>query len=238
MKYILIIAGLCVGLSASAQKSTTYGTLSTQISKVNFIAAALQHDKYLLHNKKLVVGAGLRMTAGFGTNVDFITAPAILTSNKTGPAVLFAPQVNSLIDSMRISKVSNTAFNFMGNIGYRIGTNITLGFNIDFVGFTLGAKQTAMQTDVNAPTTLSSVKPTGLNAMLVSDNDWGTLNSELYGSYKIDNRIAAKVGLGFSFVEYTSDAIKQNINGKIVDGRFRHKSAGLMLGISYNLKNK
>jgi long-subunit fatty acid transport protein len=125
----------------------------------------------------------------------------------------------------------------MGNIAYRVGTNITIGFNIDFVGFTLGGKQNATQTDVNTPFASSPAKPTRLNAMLISDNDWGTLNSELYGAYKIDSRISAKVGLGFSFVEYTSETIKQNIGGKNVDGRFRHKSAGLMLGLSYNLKN-
>jgi hypothetical protein len=238
MKYILLMAGLGLGLTVSAQNSATYGTLSTQLGKVNFIAAALQHDRYFLPKRKLVIGAGMRMTSAFGKQVDFITAPAILTSNKTGPAVLFAPQVNSQIDSIRIFAVRNTAFNFMGNIAYRLGTHITLGFNIDFVGFTLGGIKPAVQTDTDANSFSVITEPTKLNAMLISDNDWGTLNSELYAGYKIDDRVAVKVGLGFSFVEYTVQNLTQNINGKTKEARFRNKSAGLMIGLSYNLLNK
>jgi hypothetical protein len=238
MKYFITVIVLFVGLRSGAQSSNIYGTLSTQISEVKFVAAALQYDRYLLRNKKLVIGAGLRATTAFGSSTDFITAPAILTSNQTGPGVLFAPQVNAQIDSYRIDKVGATAFNFMGTIGYRIGTRLLVGFNIDFVGFTLGGKQSASQFDVVSTEPILSAKPTTLNAMLVSDNDWGTLNSELFASYKINPRITAKTGLGFSFVEYTIESIKQNINGQMKDARFRHKSAGLMLGVSYNLKQK
>jgi hypothetical protein len=95
-----------------------------------------------------------------------------------------------------------------------------------------GARQRGRLQSSIKPSQLSieqSAKPTTLNALLVSDNDIGSLNSELYLRYWINPTMALKAGFGFLFVEYTTD-------NKLIFGndRFRNKVSLAVVGISYN----
>jgi hypothetical protein len=64
----------------------------------------------------------------------------------------------------------------------------------------------------------------------VSDNDLGSLNSELYARYWVNDKIGFRAGLSFQFVEYTTDKVLTFEND-----RFRTKNLLPMLAISYKL---
>ncbi len=77
---------------------------------------------------------------------------------------------------------------------------------------------------------MPKAKPTSLNALLVGDNDIGSLNSELYVLYHASERLSVKAGLSYLFTEYTTD--KKYITG-IDNDRYRNKSMGAAIGIQY-----
>jgi hypothetical protein len=124
-----------------------YASLAVQATSPLFIAASVHQDWWLGKKQKFVIGGGLRLTSSFGSNAQFITAPAKLTSGKQGPSVFFAPQINANIDSFGIAKVQSNAINITGNIGYRFTKKLSAGFNIDVVGISFGAAQSAMPKD-------------------------------------------------------------------------------------------
>jgi hypothetical protein len=69
-----------------------------------------------------------------------------------------------------------------------------------------------------------------LNALLISDNDRGSLNSELYGRYWLTDKIGLRAGASFQFTEYTT-------NRKLTfeNDRFRNKILMPFAGISVKL---
>jgi hypothetical protein len=65
--------------------------------------------------------------------------------------------------------------------------------------------------------------------LLTSDNDIGSLNSEILVKYWFNPKWALKAGASFSFTEYTT-ANKLYLE----NDRFRNKSLQAMVGISYS----
>jgi hypothetical protein len=180
------------------------------------------------------IGSGLRFNAYLGKNRYYITAPAKLTSGKTGPQVLFIENVPENIDTFLVKTAQVNSFNLFIDFAYRLTGKIGMGFNIDVVGFSFG-KQTRGNyingyegKNVNA-----HVSP--FNLLLISDNDLGMLNSELYLKYELTDKISVRGGAQFLFTEYTTDVEVQELPEP--NDRFRKKSLMFSLGVSLKLKS-
>lgn len=185
-------------------------------------------------SQKFKLGYGLRLNTYSGTDKDYTTAPAELTSNKTGPAVFFAETLPENIDTFRVSKASMNSLNANIYIEYAIKDKWTIGFNIDAIGFGFGGEVEGMMISSVAPTNAAlnqKAKPTSFNLLLISDNDIGMLNSELYARYELSEKSALRFGFNFEFTEYTTN---NKIAYNFDNDRFRYKSLMGMVAFSYS----
>jgi len=193
--------------------------------------------KYGKH-KRLELGLGFKFTSYFGSNLYFRTAPAKLTSGKTDPTVLFRSDIDQNIDSVLFPKAQSNFLNLNLNIGYNLSKKFYLGFTIDAIGFSFGKKQNGVYYGNNFATGVPVLaKPTAFNLLLISDNDRGSLNSELFVRYKWNDSWGVKLGFQFLFAEYTTDKEVQTTPSGDKNDRFRKKMPGAGIGVTYNLSN-
>ncbi|HEY9702165.1 MAG TPA: hypothetical protein V6C58_06950, partial [Allocoleopsis sp.] len=196
-------------------------------------AASYIYNWQLGKKQKFLIGAGARLTSYFGSNQYFITAPAKLTSGSTGPGVLFKENITANIDSLLLSSTAINALNLSINLGYQLTSKVFAGFNIDAIGFSFGGERQAKY--INGTTvTNTTAKPTSFNALLVSDNDLGTLNSEFFITYKLKKNWSIKAGYQFLFTEYTTATNVQLLPEP--NDRFRNKVSAFSLGVRYQLQ--
>lgn len=219
--------------NSSADKSVSFTAAfgSSEFST----AFAYQHLWKLGKKDKFGIGAGIRLTNYFGTNKYYTTAPAKLTSGKTGPGVFFADNIPQNIDSVLFKKSQANSLNLSINFDYNIYKKISLGFNIDAIGFTVGGTKNGSYLGNNGSGAATTAKPTGFNLLLVSDNDLGSLNSEFYARYKFNKKWGAKIGFQFLFNEYTTTTKVQTTPDGQKNDRFRNKSSGISFGVTHQL---
>ena len=216
-------------------KLNNYFELSLGALKDQFSGAlSWVHYHGIGKKKKLQIGYGLRFTAYFGKNQNYITAPSKVISGQSGPKGWF-PKLKDYpynLDTLLISNAQCYSFNISSNFQYAFTSKLNLGFNIDAIGFSFGPKQTdKFISSLNPLGTAEkqSAYVTPFNLLLVSSNDIGTLNSEFYLSYFITKKIVVKAGFIVLFTEYTTDN-KLTFNNK----RFRNKTEYMaLLGVSY-----
>jgi len=168
-------------------------------------------------SRKFSIGLGLRLSTNIGSDMEYTTAPAKFTSDEKN------------VDTLLLKNSSVNSFNLALDFRYRIIDKLSVGFNIDAIGFSFGGEENGgiiSEGDVFLP----KAKPTSLNALLVGDNDIGTLNSELYVLYHVGSNFSIKAGVSYLFTEYTTD--KKYIDG-IDNDRYRNKSMGGLIGIQY-----
>lgn len=190
------------------------------------------HDWRLGKKQKFGIGVGGRFTSYFGSNQYHRTAPAKLTSGSTGPGVLFKDDITANIDSLLISSPQVNLLNAFINLSYEVSPKILVGFNIDAIGFSFGGSKQANYIN-GASGNVTQASPTAFNLLLVSENDLGSLNSELYMKYLVKERWSVKGGVQFLFTEYTTVTKIQQFPEP--NDRFRNKSLMLALGVSYRL---
>jgi len=217
-----------VVFSQSSEVSATAAVGSSQGS----ISFSYGKDWGLWKSKKFAAGAGARFTSYFGTNQDYITAPAKLTSGGTGPGVIFKENIEANIDTFLIKSPQVNLLNIFINLRYNFNEKFQVGFNIDAIGFSFGGSKQG--TYINgAQGSTGSAKPSSFNVLLISDNDRGSLNSELYGKYYFNEKWGIKLGAQFLFTEYTTDTEVQQFPEP--NDRFRNKPLLVALGIAYKL---
>ncbi|MES2734635.1 MAG: hypothetical protein V4714_23000 [Bacteroidota bacterium] len=196
-------------------------------------ALSWSHYHGIGKSKRIKVGYGIRLTNHFGSDLDYVTAPAKYTSGHESIVALFSDDIIKNFDTVRFS---SPQFNFL-NLGIYLAytppilkNKLDLGVNIDAVGFSFGASQVGKYNNSQSVT----ARPTTLNALLVSDSDYGSLNSEWYVRYWLNNRWAIKGGYEFLFTEYTTDSKVQAIPGSSDrNDRFRNKARMVMFGIEF-----
>ncbi|MGB3616922.1 MAG: hypothetical protein WBA12_02290 [Catalinimonas sp.] len=199
----------------------------------NTFAGTLQWER--LHGigqkKKFRVGYGVRLTNFFASDLDYVTAPADLTVEMTGPGAFFGEVVEANLDTLRLDDAQLHALNAVIYLEYAVTPRLAAGFNIDAVGFTFGGDQTGtFQSSVfEAGSSRESASPTPFNALLIGDNDRGTLNSQLFVRYWVTERIGLRAALSYLFTEYTTDRSLAFEND-----RFRHKGTQFALGVAYS----
>ena len=180
---------------------------------------------------KFRIGTGIRFTYFASGKKDLITAPATLTSGEKGPQVLFKENIFSNFDTLKVSKTRVGYLNIPIHLQYNFSKKFEIGFNIDAIGLSFGSKQNGTfyasdSKSLNKST--QSAKPTAFNLLLVSDNDLGSLNSEIYARYWLNDKIGLRAGMSFQFIEYKTDKKLTFEND-----RFRTKSLLPMVAISY-----
>lgn len=183
--------------------------------------------------QKFGIGLGARFTSYIGSNQYYETAPAKLTSGSSGPGVIFTETITANVDTLLIASPQVNMFNIFINLTYPISEKLLLGFNIDAVGFSFGGSKPANYINGFMGNVISA-SPTSFNLLLISDNDLGSLNSELFLKYQWKARWSLKGAVQFLFTEYTTITEVQQFPEP--NDRFRNKSLLAAVGVSYRLQ--
>lgn len=182
--------------------------------------------------QRISIGLGARVTSYLGANQYYITAPAELTSESTSPLIFFKENIEANIDTFLVKSPQMTMLNLSINIHYQVSAKLTVGFNIDAVGFSFGSATQGNYINGYMGKTVSAT-PTSFNALLISDNDLGSLNSELFAKYKLTEKWSLRGGIQFLFTEYTTETKVQQFPEE--NDRFRNKSLLFGIGASYQI---
>lgn len=244
MKQFCLLLLLCLPALGFAQSATTETDFkkTTQVldlslaSNGDFTTAALSVNRLhgLGRSHRFRIGYGLRFTSAFGSNTDYRTAPAKLTSGNQSIVALFSEDIIANIDTVRFPKTQINSLNVSINLEYALSRRFEVGINIDAIGFSFGGQQTGTFI-ANGPVrsslsgTAQAAKPTAFNLLLISDSDRGSLNSEAYVRYRFTPRVSVRGGLSFQFNEYTTTRKLTFEND-----RFRSKNAMPLLALSYH----
>ena len=194
------------------------GTFSTAISGFRLHPVALK--------KKFHLGYGLRYTGFFGSNKEYITAPADVSEGN-----FLKPQNKAKLDTITFASTQVNSVNLNVHLAYAINPKLLVGFNIDAIGFSVGSPRGGV---LQSNGVLSSVQAevSSFNVLLTGDYDKGSLNSEFYALYALNDKFKLKGGVSFIFTEYTTD---KKIASNFDNDQFRNKNLGLMLGVAYSL---
>ncbi|MBX2897651.1 MAG: hypothetical protein KF763_19575 [Cyclobacteriaceae bacterium] len=231
MKAGLSILLLLATASAIAQKKQI--DISSAIGNYEGSLSAMYTYAWRLGaKKKFEFGIGARFTSYVGQNQYYITAPAKLTSGSTGPLVIFKENIAANIDTFLIQSPQVNALNAAIHLGYQINSRLAIGFNIDAIGLSIGTEKSGSYIN-GVFGQQERAKPTLFNLLLISDNDLGTLNSELFLKYQWKETWGVKGGLQFLFTEYTTHTNVQQVPEP--NNRFRDKSLLFAFGVYKNL---
>jgi hypothetical protein len=230
MKHILLAIFSLICFEISAQQRSAYADATFGGAKYQgTLALSYVHLWHLGEKQKFGIGIGTRFTSYLGANQYYMTAPAQLTSGSTSPFIIFQDNITANIDTFLVKSPQVNSLNLSINFNYRITKKIEAGFNIDVIGFSFGGSRQGNY--INGPTgKMAGAAPTPFNILLVSDNDRGSLNSEFFARYFLNDQWAVKIGAQFLFTEYTTSTKVQQFPSE--NDRFRNKSLLFCLGIT------
>jgi hypothetical protein len=247
-KIIALYSIVFLSLALQAQDSTkfcnykynNYYDLAFSKGKQQVLGAISWSHLHGIGNKKqrFKIGYGLRFTSYYGYSAGkyYTTAPSKYTSTVQGPTTIYSQTLEKNIDTLGFANPQVNSLNISIHLQYSISRKFDLGFNIDALGFSFGGKQMASVIssvyDPNQAYVQTSI-PTKLNLLLTSDNDIGSLNSEFYLRYWINEHFGIRAGYTFYFSEYTTANKLSFDSGRIQNDRYRLKSSFLMLAVSY-----
>lgn len=233
----ILLPSLAICQEASSYfKHDNYYNLSISSNGGQHAAAlAWNHQHGVGKSKKFSIGYGIRLTSQFGKHANFRTAPSSLTTvGGAGPFVIFNENIPENFDTIHLASYNVNSLNLSIHLNYAFNSKWEAEFNIDAIGVSFGANQNATyesskRTQSPNQNTIQPASPTTFNALLISDNDIGSLNSEIFIKYWFKPQWAIKLGGTFIFSEYTT------LNKLYLDNdRFRNKALMGMIGISYS----
>jgi hypothetical protein len=202
-------------------------------------AASYVHNWKIGKKRKLEAGLGLRWTSYVGTKTNFTTAPARLARSNTTPfLIVFAGQETQNWDTLTVQRPFINSLNLSANFGYNFNKRWSLGFNIDLIGFSFGRKGSGILTSDGKTRNEPAARPVPFNVLLTGDLDRGSLNSEYFVKYRINEKWGVKAVYEFYFGEYETSTVKQIAPDGTEVSRFRNKANTLGLGISYHFIKK
>ena len=231
---ILTVTGMSMSFGQTFKTNHTFD-LALSVGSSEFNGALSWNQIHgITKNKKFKLGYGVRLNMYSGSDKDYSTAPAELTSKTTGLGVMFAETFPENLDTFRVSSASMGSLNAVIHLEYALSPKFDIGFNIDAVGISFGKEVEGMMVSDMAPVGAElnqKAKPTAFNLLLTSDNDLGMLNSELYGRYRLNEKMGVRFGVTFQFTEYTTNnTIAYNFD----NDRFRYKSLMGMAAFYYS----
>lgn len=243
-RIILLAAFLFAGITNKAQQkatiklnqltdiATTFGSQQASVA-----ASYVYNWKFGFGKKrKWEAGLGVRLTNTFGTKLDYTTAgPAKFTRTSTLPfLIVFAGQKTENWDTLTIQRPYTSALNVTANFGYNFTAKLSGGFNIDLIGFTFGRKSAATYTHNGITTPEPVAKPTAFNLLLTGDHDHGTLNSEFFMRYRLNQKWSIRGVYQFLFTEYKTTHLNQVLPDGNTNDRFRNKANNLGFGVAFH----
>lgn len=226
MKYFIAAVLTLCSITLFAQKTKSQKSMAQFVeggaafgSSQGSFSAGYNYIWYLGKAKRIFVGTGVRFTGFYGTNVNFTSAP---------PALAGKP---SSEDTLLAASPGVYAFNAVINIGYQFSKKFQVGFNIDAIGVSFGpAGKPAFIS--NGVSSAVSAQPTAFNLLLIGNRDMGTLNSEFYLRYGLNNKISIKAAYQFLFTELTTTTNVQT--APRLNDRFRNKASLASVGVAYH----
>lgn len=232
MKKIILFLLFSHTLSAQYLYPKTQHNLDLAVAFGSAFSPSISYQNLYSIGKtdRFKIGWGVRLNTFFSGQKNYITAPAKLTSGTQSIVALFTENIAGNLDTLQLTKSRLGSLNGTIILQYSF-KKLDFGFNIDFIGFTFGGKQSGkfMASESNSLNkTTQTAKPTPFNLLLISDSDIGSLNSELYLRYWVSNRLAVRAGASFQFLEYTTDKTLTFEND-----RFRHKALLPFVAITY-----
>jgi len=233
---VLALEDISYAQEKTLPRKTQFVDLTATVgSSQGSIAASYVHNWRIGKRKRWEAGLGARYTGYLGTKKDFTTAPAKLSRTTTTPFIIFfAGQKTENWDTLNIQRPFINSINISLNFGYNFSEKISAGFNIDLIGFSFGRKESGILTSNGTTSNEPDAKPKSFNVLLTGDNDIGSLNSEFFLKYKIDNHWGIKFLYQFYFAEYETRNVKQIAPDGTEVYRFRNKANNFGLGVAYH----
>ncbi len=255
MKKVLIIcllSGIALPTWAlNKKKSCIYQTtseagisISSNGKLSSFSLSANQFWQPGKNQKHLRVGLGARLTSSLGgKNLNYTTAPADLTTGKSGLGSFFSNKISENIDTLSLTSTQVNTFNAVLFLRYEFTTKWSVDFNLDLAGFSFGSSKSSTLTygEHSDATRKTNAKPSPRNVLLFSDYDRGSLCSELMLSYLYRKDVRIKVGLSSLHCEYTIEnpVLYTSSAGTVIGtDRYRIKSLCFGVGVNYIFKQK
>ncbi|WP_460913527.1 hypothetical protein [Spirosoma areae] len=190
----------------------------------------------LTRSKTVFVGWTARVSAFYGSEVDYYTAPARLTRVET-------------IDTVSFGRLSQTSLNLGIRAEWNLG-RFQLGASVDLLGLTfLGRSRVGRvysstglfnQTDSLDQTiqkpfqgqdAFQPASPTRFNVRLLGDHDRGMLTTELYARVYLRANVALKVGYQWLTTEMALSNRDQVANNE----RFRNRAGSAYVALTFPL---
>lgn len=231
--FLIVMSRTIVVAQDEPRANTQYVDMMVGIGKVVNLSISYQVGWKFGEKQRLVMGVGARVNNSIATGEFFTTAPAKLVKGEAGPAALFKEPIPANIDSVLLPTARVYSLNAMLHIGYNFSEKFGVGFNIDVIGASFGGSTsgTYYAGTVSTPVTAS---PSGFNLLLVGENDLGTLNSEFFVGYRINEKMMLKAGIQHIFMEYTTSQAVQQFPEP--NDRFRITPTIFCAGLAYKLR--
>lgn len=234
---VICLPGKAIGQDTPSSTSS-YADLTMGIGSVTSVSLGYQYNWKFGKKQKLEMGVGGRFSSFFSSDKYFVTAPAKLSKGSSGPGALFKETIPANMDSVLMPSAQINSLNVMLNVVYNFSEKFRAGFNIDVIGFSFGGSKPGTYINGNgasgAQMVSTSASPSGFNLLLVGENDLGSLNSEFYVAYSVNDTWSIKLGAQHIFMEYTTATKVQQFPE--ANDRFRITPTIISLGASYKLR--
>ncbi|GAB3892713.1 hypothetical protein GCM10028803_05840 [Larkinella knui] len=196
-------------------------------------------------NRIFSIGWTAKLNTFYGDNLNYTTAPAKLTREKSGFAALSAPLVPANLDTMRFDLVTATAINFGLRAQIRLGP-VEIGAGADLLGVGFGKSREGRYRSSTgrfegADTSGKAInlsfqlhpkqyaQPQRFNARLLGDNDLGSLSTEVYVRLKVLERLGVKAGYQW----ITTEMRASNVNIDDDNQRFRNRASMAYVALTF-----
>lgn len=146
------------------KQAVSFGFSAAALNKMTVMSSPLQYSHQIAGKPQLRYILGLRQTLAFG-----------------------ATEFNINKQTTLIDDISNYSINVMAGFEYVYKRKMTVGFNLDLVGGTIGTR--SYKTIGKDP--VYSMSAEGLNVLFSS----GSLNSQVYVGYYIHPLLSLKIGV-------------------------------------------
>ena len=238
--------------AAAFSQSRTSSRLSSGLDvgaafQKKYLAPSLTYYEMLNLDAKQIFSIGwtVRASPVYASEIEYITAPAKLTREKTGFQALGASLVPANIDTMQFNRVSVTSVNFGLRAQIKLGP-VEIGAGTDVLGFAFGKSReghyksttgTFERTNTNNQVdTVSFVKfplqyaqPQRINARLLGDNDRGALSSEVYIRLQVMRRVGIKAGYQWITTEMRASTVNLENDNR----RFRNRASMTYVALTF-----
>ncbi len=234
MKNVILVLLFCLALTPSGEAKASEVDLSISGGQIYTTAVAYRKLYNIEFLEGLRFGWVTRLTHANKSGAAYETAPADIRRRKSDwLSGITASEIPNNIDTLKVENTQATFAAIGYALEYQASQRWILGHSLDVFGFTFGPESDALYTpNPNRGSSTSpavvKAKPSNTNLFLFGDNDIGSLNSEFYVTYSLNDNYSLRGGLAYTFVEYKTDRKLDFDND-----RFRIQATGLLIALNY-----